>query len=304
VATREVVRLGTQCNFACEFCNVLPETEKVGEADFEEAKRRVDEVAGEETILYLSGGEPTLYSYLVKLVKYAKSKCQYVVLQTNALLATKELVVQLKDAGLDGVSINFPSHEPGTFSELTGMSERIFQGVMRGIKNLADSIPASLNLVINEKNYRKLQEYVRFASEEFPGVEVRFSAIQPHGRALKNKHLIMDYRETLPYLEMAVKTAGERGIKIINTNCGMPTCIVSGILPLEQNSEFNIGAEARKSRRSQRSLEKTGRSRVMTPKCHDCYIRNFCMGLWKEYYKLKGDVVEPPHRSLRFWPVQ
>lgn len=299
MAVHEVVRLGTKCNFACEFCNVLPAAEKVGEAGFEEAKRRVDQVAGKETSVYISGGEPTLHPYLVELVKYAKSRCKYVVLQTNALLVTRKLAEELRGAGLDWASVNFPSHDPGAFSELTHLPEKMFPKVVKGIRNLM-VVPVSLNLVINEKNYRKLKEYLEFAAREFPGVHVRFSAIQPHGRAKENAHLVVDYRKVLPYLKEAIDFARRRKLDILNTNCGMPICMVSGILPLEQNSEFNIGVEARAG---EGEFPRLTQDKVKTPRCRDCYLRNLCLGMWEEYYKIRGDIVEPPHRSLRFWPV-
>ena len=103
-------------------------------------------------------------------------------------------------------------------------------------------------------------------------------------------------------IESALETARERGITIINPFCGMPVCMTFGMMPLEANSEFVCGVEVRQKGISSEALARVESSKTRTPTCRDCYLRSFCLGLWKAYYEIRGDVVEPPFRSLRFWP--
>lgn len=301
----EILRLGMKCNFTCPFCNIV-ENESLPELDLEGAKELADRMKVLNDDVSISGGEPTLYPYLVELVRYMKSKKFRVRLQTNASLVTKELARELREARLDAVFINLPSHSPEAFSELTGTSPEMFCKVVGGIRTLIEhDLEVIINLVINELNYSGLADYLRFVHTQFPEVRVvNFSVIQPHGRAARNSYLVPDYNKIRPHLREAIKVSEELGLTLINPFCGMPACSTYGILPLEQNSECLAAVQMRAtefvSGRSQ--MEKVFGCKTHVPSCVDCYLKNFCLGPWKAYYEIKGDIFEPPFRALRFWP--
>ncbi|MBD3263440.1 radical SAM protein, partial [Candidatus Woesearchaeota archaeon] len=121
----EVLRLGMRCNFNCPFCNVF-NNEEVGERTLEDMKRIVDAAPRDLKTLSLSGGEPTLYPYLGDLVEYVKAGGWEVMLQTNASLVDLELARSLKESGVDKAFVNFPSHLPEVYAELTGTNEGLF----------------------------------------------------------------------------------------------------------------------------------------------------------------------------------
>ncbi len=302
----EIVRLGLRCNFNCLFCNITPENELgIIEVDLKEAMRMVDHAIsrGNKTIS-ISGGEPTLKNYLVELVKYTHERGVEVRLQTNASLVTQELAEQLKRAGLDLAFINFVSHRPELFSKLTGVPRKLFEKTVEGIIAFEKAgVPVTLNIVINELNYRELPEYVKYVAENFPKIKIIvLSVIQPHGRAFLNRDLVPDYRKLEPYIESARTIAVEQGIFVSNPFCGLPLCMASKMAP-EENSEFLTGKLIRSGKRVLDPLVRVQTSKLRPPGCRDCYLRSFCLGVWKKYYEIKGDVVEPPHRSLRFWPT-
>jgi MoaA/NifB/PqqE/SkfB family radical SAM enzyme len=299
----DILRLGTRCNFNCPFCNVLNH-EEIKDRTFDELKAMIDSLPRDVRALSLSGGEPTLYADLGRVVEYAVGRGWNVILQTNAALVTPEMARSLKEAGVGSAFVNFPSHEPDVYAELTGTEPSVFGAAVRGMHNLIGAgIPVQPNIVINELNYRGLEDYVRFINKEFPSVSVVcFSAIQPHGNAWLNPHLVPDYRELGDYIGAAAGAAGELGIAVLNPFCGVPVCVTYGRMSMQNNLDMVSGWAIRKEGRFPEPVSRVVGSKMQPDSCRECYLRNYCMGVWKKYYEIRGDVVEPPFRSLRAWP--
>jgi MoaA/NifB/PqqE/SkfB family radical SAM enzyme len=299
----EVIRFGTRCNFNCLFCNVF-NNEEINERSLEEMKEIVDSVPRDVQYLSISGGEPMMYPHLDELISYIKKNGWSVRLQTNASLVTPTRAKKLRDLNVNIAFVNLPSHDPEKFAELTGTNAGVFQTVVCGIRMLLDAdIPVVLNIVVNELNYKYLVPYLEFVHEQFPEInEVNFSMIQPHGNARINSYLVPDYRNVKPFLKEAITVSGKLGITITNPFCGLPICMVYDSMLLGGSSEYLSGTEIRSNGHIAIPLSRVVDSKMHPPSCSDCYLRNFCLGVWKIYYEIRGDVVEPPHRSLRFWP--
>lgn len=299
----ELIRMGMRCNYNCVFCNVF-NNEEIPDRSISELKRDVDAISHDVRLLSISGGEPLLYPDLGELIGHAKSKGWEVNLQTNASLVTREKAAALKRAGLDSAFINLPSHDAEVFSSLTATNQNVFEQALKGIRMLIDEgVEVMLNLVVNETNYMELVPYLRFVHEKFPEVkDVNFSVIQPHGSARINAHLVPDYRDVKPFLKKAMEVSSELGIRVVNPFCGLPMCMVHDSMVMNDNSEYLSGTEVRNDGGIPRPLSRVVGSKMQPPSCSDCYLKNFCLGVWNAYYEIRGDVVEPPHRALRIWP--
>ncbi|MBR9680989.1 MAG: radical SAM protein [Candidatus Altiarchaeota archaeon] len=301
----EVVRLGLKCNFKCEFCNVTEKNEShQTTSDIDSVRKRIKNATlrGHKYIS-LSGGEPTLQPYLPKLIREMKNDGIHVRLQTNASLITPKLASELKDAKLDDAFINFTSHLPENFERLTGTSKHMFKKVVGGIKELiTHDIEVVLNIVITDVNKNDLVEYIRFISREFGRIQsVNLSVIQPHGHARVNSHLVPNYQDLIDPISECVSVARKLKIRIENPYCGLPLCITHKILDDVENGELMGVLNARKLKKVSDPLRRIMKSKTRTPSCRDCYTRSLCLGVWKEYYVIRGDVVEPRYRSLRGW---
>jgi cyclic pyranopterin phosphate synthase len=97
----------------------------------------------------LTGGEPSLRSDLVDLVREMKATggIEHIAMTTNALMLKKQARA-LKDAGLDRVNISIDSLDPQKFRQLTrgGNLERVWEGIQE-----AEAVglrPIKLNAVI------------------------------------------------------------------------------------------------------------------------------------------------------------
>ncbi|MBR9681543.1 MAG: radical SAM protein [Candidatus Altiarchaeota archaeon] len=298
-----ILRLGLNCNFDCPFCNVL-DFIKLPERTLQDLKSEIDKLVGSKLVLSLSGGEPLLYPILDDVIKYAKLKGFRVRLQTNASLINENRASELKKTGLDNAFINLPSHLPETYAELTSTDPKMFHRAIKGINYLTDAgISTVLNKVVTQKNFTHLSDYLIFVKEKCPKArEVNFSIIQPHGRAFINSHLVPDYRELREPMIGAVRTANELGIKLLNPYCGLPLCMVWGSLHPSENSEYLAGIEVRRGGKIPAPLSRVLNAKQATKSCSSCFLKNFCLGVWKKYYGIRGDVVEPPYRVLRYWP--
>ncbi len=299
-----VLRLGMKCNFNCSFCNIMNH-ENIPEKTFEEVKREVENLNPHKLgTISISGGEPTLSPFLGDLIEYLFNRGFRVNLQTNAVLITPQKAKDLKKKGLSMVFVNFPSHLPETYARLTGTNLKMFEKGVEGILNLlSEDITVILNIVINQENFSKLNNYLQYVSDKFSKIkEINFSVIQPHGNAAINSHLIPDYRDLKPFFKSAFKTAQKLGLKIINPYCGLPLCMLWDLLPLENNSEYLTGMAVRRTQKVPSLIKIIYENKIQPDSCYACCLKNICMGIWKAYYKIKGDIVEPPYRALRFWP--
>lgn len=300
-----ILRLGLACNEKCVFCNVIKNSEEEGiNITTEEAKIKIDKFAidpGRE--LSFTGGEPTIRADLFELINYAKkSGINRIQIQTNALAITKEYAFRLKKSGLANAFIAFHSHLPHIQDKLTGLPGS-WAKTLQGVKNVLQAgLEASINVVINKLNYKTLPEYVSFIADRFPEIKrISIAVLQPHGRARINiKKLLPKYSDIYPFMKKAMEQAESRGIKLDNHYCGLPLCFW-GINDLETSLEFQENRYLRDCSGKERIHHRISRiikDKTQGPPCLECYFRNFCNGVWKEYEELYGwDDVTPQTTS-------
>jgi len=112
--------------------------------------------------LTFTGGEPTLRSDLVELVKY--SSWFVTRLNTNGQLLTKELCNDLFEASLDAVQVTFYSHKKEIHNLLVGADG--FDKTCEGIKNALDAkLLVSINTPLCDLN-KDYVETIKFAYKE------------------------------------------------------------------------------------------------------------------------------------------
>jgi molybdenum cofactor biosynthesis enzyme MoaA len=82
-----VVEIISSCNMECDFCFVTHNLHKKNTLSFEEIKEIIDQIENMEAeAIRITGGEPLLHPDIEKIVQYAKSKCEKVILNTNGTL--------------------------------------------------------------------------------------------------------------------------------------------------------------------------------------------------------------------------
>ena len=132
------VEITSRCNLRCTFCDKLPllSKDQQGDMSLAQYKKIIDEGrAGRLWGLKLSyRGESLLHPDVVEMVAYAKANGVLdIYFNTNGMLLSESLSLQLMDAGLDRISISVEGTDPVAFErERRGANfQRILQNLDR-----------------------------------------------------------------------------------------------------------------------------------------------------------------------------
>lgn len=150
-----------RCNFRCTYC--MPK--EVFNSDYEFLRRddllsfeeitrisRVFSLLGVKKIR-LTGGEPLLRKNIPALIEQLTQidSIENISLTTNGVLLTKELARQLKDAGLNRITISLDALDDETFKAISDVSFKADQ-VLQAIGNAesAGLEPIKINMVVKK----------------------------------------------------------------------------------------------------------------------------------------------------------
>ena len=165
------IEVTKRCNARCEFCDYWREPRGEELADYAPIVRRFDPL-----VVTFSGGEPLLRRDLEEVIRKVRAADPhvYLALVTNGALLTAERAAQLRDAGLDQLSISFdyPDERHDRARHLPGVGAKI-RGLLPALAALGfDSV--SLNTVIKDDNLDDIPAILELAAQA--GVRVGFSA--------------------------------------------------------------------------------------------------------------------------------
>lgn len=146
-ATDLRISLTQRCNLRCVFCHMEGQPQATGELTAAQIETvvRVASGLGVDRVK-LTGGEPTLRSDIVEIVRRIAPHVDEVSMTTNGL-RLEALARPLKAAGLTRVNVSLPSLEPSVYRELTGVDG--VAATVRGIRAAAAAglAPIKLNVV-------------------------------------------------------------------------------------------------------------------------------------------------------------
>ncbi len=101
------LEITTHCNLKCPKCYRGCDRDDIPQVheSFEDITFNIDELIRIRNcqIISISGGEPLLHPQLHRIIAYIKSKGVKPWLHTNGVLLNKELVISLKNDGLEGI---------------------------------------------------------------------------------------------------------------------------------------------------------------------------------------------------------
>jgi MoaA/NifB/PqqE/SkfB family radical SAM enzyme len=296
----QTIRIGLECNEGCLYCFADPEMWKdrprgwgkdysnlIGD-NWRKELREIRE-AGYDG-LSISGGEPTLYPDLLKMVKYSRLLgFDRVELQTNATLITESNARKLSRAGVCSALVSLPSHIEKVYNAIT-VTKDYHDPAIAGLKNLLNAgVRVTLCHVLCTANYRYVADYVDYVAEHFPGLEaISFLYVQPEGRATANANLYPSLEDLRPYWLEAMERTDKYGIRWkTDVQTGLPLCM----LPQHEDrvdAELLLNPEIFWGDDLSSYVYMQGRKRQGS-KCTDCFFSNGCYGFWNEYIDAYGD---------------
>ena len=263
-----------KCNQNCLFCSATGRSANTGKKFFRQI------INQSKDRLTVSGGEPTLSPDLFWVIKEAKKKNLFIEFQTNGnTLYYKDLVLKLVKSGVDLFNINFSSHLSPINDKIT-QTKGLLKNKIIGIKNL-QNVGANIRLtcIVNALNYKNLEDYVIFVSQNFPKIKyIQFSFIKIMGNARKNPQILITYEETQPYLLKAFKKCQELNIDFITDH--IPLCYLDDFVKYHIDYQKIVSGKE-----SVVSLKE----KVKLKQCADCRLNSFCYGVRKDYLEFFGE---------------
>lgn len=155
------ITVGYKCNNSCFVC-YEKNNRKIPEKTTDELKKEIAAAKRHGSRMRFYGGEATIRTDFIELVKYAKS-CgfKYIMLTTNGrMLMYPGFVRQLLDAGISQIIISLHGHKAKIHDAFTN-SRGSFKQVIKGIENLKKMgfEQIGINTVITKLNYKYLPSF-------------------------------------------------------------------------------------------------------------------------------------------------
>jgi hypothetical protein len=267
--TEAIVRVGFRCNQDCGFCWQGRDWPGPPRAMLE---RWIHEMAaGGVRELVISGGEPTVYSELLDLVRCARQAGISPWLQTNAIrMAKPGYARELVDAGVDGLTVSYHAGDHELSDLLTrapGTHIRTEEGIRTSLRN---GMRVGLNCVVGRRNLHHLPATAeRIVAEFLPlatrGLAVSFSnPSEAHDPADGDP---VSYDEVTGPLSACVRTLIGAGIPVQAVgSCGFPPCVLRDVP--EMVVPLSLGRLAPEHFASRRKPEV----------CAPCALNDACVG--------------------------
>ena len=288
--------LTDRCNFKCTYCRGLKKEYK-GDMPFDNAMNvlKLWIKDGLKNVRF-SGGEPTLYADLDKLVKYAKeNNVEHIALSTNGS-AKLEYYKHLIDCGVNDFSISLDACCSSFAQSMAGGVNLVWDNLVNNIKELSKLTYVTVGVVVTEENVNELEKIIRFAdslgvsdiriisSAQYNKVLENVIGIEPE---LINKYPILKYR-----IENIKEGRNVRGIKETDSrSCSLvldDIAIVGDkhypcIIYLREQGEpiGNVGENMRQERKEWFEKHNCYNDKICRNNCLDVCVchNNMCMEL-------------------------
>lgn len=170
-----------RCNLDCTLCYLSDHAEAVKDLPLEEIWRRVDTIRalyGPGTNVQITGGDPTLRkrAELVAIVRGVRERNLLPALFTNGIKATRELLAELKEAGLVDVAF----HVDTTQERKGYASEADLNAVRRDYIERARGLGLAVyfNTTVHDGNLHEVSDLVRFFVRHCDVVELASFQLQ------------------------------------------------------------------------------------------------------------------------------
>ncbi len=154
-----------RCNLDCTLCYLSENSERVKDIPLEEVFRRIERIHerfGAPTSVQITGGDPTLRKReeLVAIVRRVRDRGLLPTLMTNGIKATREMLEELAEAGLNDVAF----HVDLTQERKGYTTEKDLNAIRKEYIERARGIPIAVifNTTVCRENFEEIPELVRF----------------------------------------------------------------------------------------------------------------------------------------------
>lgn len=167
---RAMIDIGRKCNLNCKFCyyHHLGDLSKQGWCDPNVLTKRIDDShrIGND-YLDFTGGEPTIYPYIIDLIKYGLEKNMKSCIITNGQINNLQ-TEKILAAGIDDWLISV--HSVGGMHDYLVGDLGAFERLEKFIELISSRMKFRFNVVINRFNQNELFEIVEWLNEWNPTI--------------------------------------------------------------------------------------------------------------------------------------
>lgn len=289
-----VLEVTKRCNLSCLYC--FADGGSGADPSSEEITARMTKlVKPGDTLLQLSGGEPTLRGDLPEIIRTAKTLgCKYVQLNTNGLRLAEDPAYArtLADAGLSFVFLQFDGTRDDIYKQLRGAP--LFASKEKAIMNCA-AAGLGVTLVptlVRGINDESLGEILRFAVAHSPAV--RGIHLQPVGH-LGRVPAIPDDRDRFTLDEVIVGLARQscgllKTENLLPSSCDHPMCGFHGDFIVLKDGALHPLSKAFEPTRTMDASERAGKNREFVGRRWQSPKTTCCCG--SETAETPGDDME------------
>ena len=154
-----------RCNSRCQYCNVWREKsfQNKKELDVEEAERLLNQVyAAGVRYIDFTGGEPTLYPDLTRLLRHAKRLGIKTEVTTNGLPHSPEKLREIAECA-DKFNFSLDTLNRETYRRVRGVDS--LENVLKTMEGLMDIRRPKIMTVVSENNVMELDSLISYAQQ-------------------------------------------------------------------------------------------------------------------------------------------
>jgi MoaA/NifB/PqqE/SkfB family radical SAM enzyme len=276
-----ILKLNNKCNMNCLFCADSREVRQLPDTDFKEVCRGIKQNRVKYDSLILTGGEPTIYKDLFKILKYAKKVCKYkkISIASNGILLSYEgFLDKLIENGVDSFQISYFALNDKKYNTIARFVDA-FRYVNKAIENIVKKKKEiRINLVINKLNYLDLPKITEHLIKlDVNSITLAF--MNPVGESVRNGKSILavPFSVVMPFIDKSFKKAEQLGFSNLYIE-NFPLCIaqkyigkISDLQKPDENKDYYSS------------------SKTKTEKCRTCTYCSSCDGIWKAHFDQFGD---------------
>lgn len=266
------IHVTDECSHDCVFCSVKKHSGSP--LILEEIKNNI-KLSIPFKKLIISGGEPLIRKDISKIIQFANTNKNYIIMETNLILLNEKLLKEIIKAGLNELKISFHSYNKKFYEKIT--KSKNFEKLLTNmalLKKYKNKIKISTNTVITKYNYKDLDKIVNFFEEKYSFIkEIRIS--YPRFYPIKGcKDYSKQYLVSLKKIKNPLRKINNKENIILEN---IPLCIMNN----KRAEKINWNIWLIKRGKILKGLE----GRYFPKKCLGCKKKKRCQGIHK-YYSL------------------
>lgn len=297
--------IGYICNEGCRYCPCAMTLKKSGLfTQYNELIENVDSFikSGIERIV-ISGGEPTLHPYFIKLINYLQKKNIKTIILSNGERFSDQVFLDEfgKNTRIDKLTVitTLHSHKKNNH-EKANQTPGSYIKTMNGL-NAIVNMGATLIIkhCVTKENFFELPEFYQFIDESFPQeVSMQICSIDYCGVPddMLQKEML-SFIEIKPYLERMfdihisnVKEGNKRNVYCIN----FPLCSCDvyywKYIRKKQKNVYQLY----KDPRIENAIDANDNVGISPFACKDCKVKSICTGTYLTAFEYFGDAIIRP----------